>query len=225
MDKDPILSLFGENLTESLTAGDASDTDILTQVKIKAFGWPLLNYVVRLLNRRVPMYFVSEEFDFLLRYMKALELFVAYPQHRETFIKEYPLWELDDLWCKEFYTLDMLKLLTHTDQNDALWHEILEYLSSEEIRQKYIFVIANLPDLYRFYPKTLGDRPAEFFWKTRNRTFQFIAPMSWQEYAQYLEVSFNLLHYVAPILFSPRPEGIPEYPHIGDTPDKRYTYE
>ncbi len=35
MDADPILSLFGENLTEKLHARDLSDTDILAQVKIK----------------------------------------------------------------------------------------------------------------------------------------------------------------------------------------------
>src|SRR5687768_8316290 len=110
MSTDPILSLFGENLTETLPTGETSDTDILTQVKIKAQTRPLLNYILLLLKRRVPMYFVSEEYDLLLRYIKALELFVAYPQHRETFVKEYPLWGLDNLYQKQFHSLDMLKL-------------------------------------------------------------------------------------------------------------------
>jgi hypothetical protein len=172
------------------------------------------------------MYFVSEDYDFLLRYINALMLFVGDVKHHETFIQKYPLWEPIDLWKKQFHSLDMKKILAHTDQNDALWREILTYLSSEEIGQKYIFVISNLPELYKD-PETetgYGKRGQEFFWKTRNRAFQFIAPMTWQGYTDYIDTDYHLILYMVPILFSPRPENIPPCPLLHIAPDKRYTY-
>src|ERR1700753_2720142 len=141
MSADPLLSLFGENLTEKLLMGGTSETDIVTQSNIKAYGWPLSNYILRLLNIKSPMYFVSEDDDFLRRYIQALVLVVGHPHQYDTLIQKYPLWGPVQLWNKQFHSLDMQKILAYVHQNDVLWDEILAYLSSETISDNYIFVI------------------------------------------------------------------------------------
>ncbi len=235
---EPALRDIGVYLGDKIKAEFLSVALFETYEAIHRAG--LLVQIFRLINHQRPMYFISESSDIAQAYVNALALLFdeqttlesLLAQHNRPWLSEpnqlqddsslLEFWQPDQYIGRRFYGVDMAKLLSIYDQDLLLWTNILSYLNNEEFNKDHFLVIDNLHQLYK---NGYGQQAYNLFTHSRNG-LTFIAPMTWNDYASYIESGPRfLIHYITPILFSPRPTHIPPCPHIGIEPDRRFRFD
>lgn len=196
------MKIISTDLAVKTRQEELSTTNLSIKSPLFRGQTPISEVMARWLYKRVPMFFVSTNLDYVNTYIRSLALSLD---------TSNPLYHR--LQYQQFYLVDI------TDVNTDNFPDFVDKFLS--ITRHHIAVIDDLSHIH-----SNADLTRMFYLTMRlERHFWFISSITWHEYVVNVERNTTInLQYLLPVLFSPRPDDLPFTRTNSIAPDTRFTF-
>lgn len=238
---DNIISQLGVDLTDAVTQNSLPTTDLeIPNIKVNHLSIPqyiLYHFVPRRGFQSVLL--VGDNVEHLKAYINSMARLLSNRMLLEKYVvstceaqdqrdsrekrDECIEWMLNGLSRTKVRTFEVAKLLQLCRDAGENWiKDVIRPLTSEKYPD-YIFAVDEITTIYSSNPSSPhGALRSQMFSAVKSRELNFIAAVTWEQYAKHLDGPLN--RFCNPVLFSPRPEGWPASDAFRSSPDPYHEF-